>query len=159
MAADITPDRGFASIAVAAWMGHDEAIVEVIDHRPGAGWVVARLAELYDRWRPTLVVLDRASPAGKLAMDLEVLGIPLESTDAGTYAGACGGFYDAVLGGTIYHRGQPLLDAAVAAARKRNIGDTWAWARREGADVSPLVAATLARHGLYRVGNGSFRIF
>jgi len=157
--ADITPDRGFGSIGVASWAGTGRVLVEVIEHRPDAGWITQRLAELAQRWRPALVVVDRGSPAGKLAPELETLGLPVEVTDTGAYAGACGGFFDDVVDQKVYHRGQPLLDAAVAAARKRQIGDTWAWARREGGDVSPLVAVTLARYGLHKVGEGDFAIF
>jgi hypothetical protein len=61
-------------------------------------------------------------------------------------AAACGGFVDAVLGGTVRHRGNPLLLSAVVSARKRTVGqDLWAWSRKSSAaDISPLVAATLA---------------
>jgi hypothetical protein len=157
--ADVTPERSYASIGVAGWAGHGKIAIEVVEHRPGAGWLVERLAQLSQKWRPSLIVVDRASPAGKLAPELEMLGLPVELTDVGAYAGACGGFYDAVMDGTLFHRGQAPLDAAVAAARKRQIGDTWAWARREGGDVSPLVAVTLARWGLIKVGDGDFQIF
>ena len=34
--------------------------------------------------------------------------------------------------GTVVHLDQPVLNAAVAAARKRALGDAWAWARRVG---------------------------
>jgi hypothetical protein len=38
---------------------------------------------------------------------------------------------------------------ALAGAQKRPLGDAWAWARRgAGVDISPLVAATLAKWGL-----------
>ncbi len=37
------------------------------------------------------------------------------------------------------------LDEAAAGAAKRAIGDAWAWTRKSAAaDISPLVAATLA---------------
>jgi hypothetical protein len=158
---DATPDRSFASIAAAGWADSSERVaLELIEHRPQMGWLVARLAELAQKWGPATIVLDRASPAGKIAKELETLGLPVTLTDTGAYAGACGAFFDAVLDGKVYHRGQPPLDAAVACARKRQIGDTWAWARREGGDVSPLVAVTLARYGLVSMGpQGDFRIF
>ena len=47
------------------------------------------------------------------------------------------------------------LDAAVAGARRRPIGDAglWAWDRRDGSVfVAPLVAATLARFGAVTAG-------
>jgi hypothetical protein len=43
------------------------------------------------------------------------------------------------------------LNDALAGARRRRLGDAWAWDRRDSTvDISPLVAATLARHGLDR---------
>ena len=158
--ADVTPDRTYGAIGAAGWSPDGELVVlELIEHKPGASWMVARLSQLAEKWQPLAIVVDKASPAGKMAPDLEMLGLPVEVTDAGGYAGACGAFYDDVLVARLRHRGQPPLDAAVAAARKRNIGDTWAWARRLGADVSPLVAVTLARHGLVINGVSDPRIF
>jgi hypothetical protein len=41
-----------------------------------------------------------------------------------------------------------VLDAAIAGAAKRPLGDSWAWARRGlSVDISPLVAVSLARWG------------
>lgn len=37
---------------------------------------------------------------------------------------------------------------AVTSATKRRVGEAWAWARRGNADISPLIAVTLARWGL-----------
>jgi hypothetical protein len=156
---DVTPDRSFAAICAAGWADSERTVVELIEHRVGVGWIVGRLGELVQKWRPLLIVADKGGPAGKLAPELETLGLPIKTTDASTYAGACGSFYDAIVEQKLYHRGQAPLDSAVAAARKRPIGDTWAWARREGGDVSPLVAATLARYGLMSLGQGDFRIF
>jgi hypothetical protein len=63
-------------------------------------------------------------------------------------------FLDDVRAGRIQHAGQPMLDAAVAGARRRPIGDAglWAWDRRSGSSfVAPLVACTLARFGAVTV--------
>ena len=73
---------------------------------------------------------------------------PLLLVTGRQYAMACGALYDDVSTGSIAHRGQPALDDAVVAARRRAAGDAWAWARPEhGTDPSPLIAATLARYG------------
>jgi hypothetical protein len=72
---------------------------------------------------------------------------------------ACGAFYDAVVAGTLAHLDQPVLLAAVTSARRRILGDAWAWGRRAGGDVSPLCAVTLARWGLVKAGgDGSAQI-
>lgn len=156
-AVDVTPDRAWASIGVAGW-GANRTHVEIVDHRPGVEWVAQRLEELYRRWNPWPVVIDPASPAGSLLVDLSSLSIKTEVVGAREYAAGCGQFYDAVVGGTVSHLDQPVLNAAVAAARKRVLGDAWAWARRVGADVSPLVAVTLARYGLTKHGEGTVQV-
>jgi hypothetical protein len=39
----------------------------------------------------------------------------------------------------------PALDAAAAAAARRDLGDAWTWGRRaSAASISPLIAVTLA---------------
>jgi len=63
-------------------------------------------------------------------------------------AGACGRFYDAIVNRRVQHTGQSELDAAVAGAATRKLGDAWAWSRSNSAvDITPLVACTLALWG------------
>jgi hypothetical protein len=148
-AADVTPDRSAAAIAVAGarldGLGH----VEVVDHRPGAGWVVGRLVELADRWHPCAVVVDDTGPAGSLIAPLEAAGLEVVKPSTRARAAADSGFYDAVTDSqTLRYRPHPALDAAVAGAAKRPLGDAWAWARRGlSTDICPLVAVSLARWG------------
>jgi phage terminase large subunit-like protein len=155
-AIDVTPDRSHGSIAVAGWRADSRVHVEVVEHRPGTDWIVERMAELERRWHPWPVVVDPGSPAASLLVDLASLGVPTETLDARSYAAACAQFYDAVMGPEprIAHLDQPALNLAVGNARKRVLGDAWAWARKVGADVSPLVAVTLARWGLVKAGHG-----
>ncbi|HET6898524.1 MAG TPA: hypothetical protein VFK70_09260, partial [Vicinamibacteria bacterium] len=61
---------------------------------------------------------------------------------------ACGDLHDAALRAGVSHRGDYRLTDAVTSATKRQVGDAWAWKRRGSADISPLIAATLARWGL-----------
>ena len=132
--------------------------MEIVDHRPGVDWVVERLQELHRRWNPWPVVIDPASPAGSLLIDLASLSIKTETVGAREYAASCGQFYDAVIAHQVVHLDQPVLNVAVAAARKRVIGDAWAWTRRSGLDVSALVAVTLARYGLTKHGEGTVQV-
>ncbi len=159
-AIDVTPDRAWASIGLAAWRPDRRIHVEVIDHRPGTDWVPSRMAALYAKWRPWPVVVDPAGPAGSLLVDLAALNVATETIGGREYAMACGHFYDAATTDppTIAHRDQPILNSAVAAGRKRVLGDSWAWARRIGGDISPLVAVTLARYGLVKGGDSEFTI-
>lgn len=149
MAIDMTPERSHAAIGVAgSWRGGTH--VEVIDHRPGTGWLLDRAAELHERHQPRCWVVDAGGPAGSLIKELaERLGVDIVSPTAREVAGACGQFYDGVAEQTVSHLDQAPLTSALAGAQKRPLGDAWAWARRGVAvDISPLVAVTLAKWGL-----------
>ncbi|MGW3595002.1 terminase [Streptomyces sp. NPDC005167] len=146
---DMTPERSHAAIAVAgAWRGGTH--VEVVDHRPGTGWVLERAKALQERWKPRAWIVDNGGPAGSLIKDLEEeLGVEIVRPKAREVAAAAGQFFDAVTDQSISHHDQAPLATALAGAQKRPLGDAWAWARRGvGVDISPLVAVTLAKWGL-----------
>ena len=152
-AIDVNPDRSFAAIASAgdAVCGDGCKHVEIVQHDRGTSWVVERMRQLVAKWRPCAVVVDASGPAGSLIAPLEAAGIEVLKPSARDAAQACGQFLDAVMDGDdppLRHRGQPALTAAVAGAARRPLGDAWAWARKSAsADISPLVAATLALWG------------
>lgn len=133
-------------------MGASSSIVacggplEVIEHRRGTAWVVDRLVQLRDEHRPAAIGLDPAGPAGMLIADFNREGVdivPLSGTEAQQ---ACGAFLAGIVEGELVHRDQPILNAAVAGAGRRQVGDAWKWSRRDSSvDISPLVAATVAR--------------
>lgn len=154
LAVDVSPDRSHSSIAVAGVRPDGRRHVEVVDSRRGTGWLAERLEGLVDRRKPCAVVLDPSGPAGSLIPDLAATGRPalgddLVMTSAREMAQACGAFYDATQALTVTHFDQPALNAAVGAARKRPLGDAWAWHRKDpSVDITPLVAATLALFGL-----------
>ena len=155
---DVTPDRSAASIGVAGWRKDGRRHVEVVEHRPNTDWLVGRLREMERRWRPWPTVVDPGSPAGSQLVDLAAAGVATETVTAREYAQGCGQFFDAVVEGALRHLEQPVLNLAVFAARKRPLGDAWAWARKTGGDISPLVAVTLAHYGLVKAGTGSAQI-
>lgn len=162
-ALDVSPDRGYSAIAVAGRRADGLLHAEitgrtVLDHRPGTGWVVERAKELDTAWKPRAFVVDPGGPAGSLIPELEAAGIEVVTTSAREHAQACGALYDAVVrpkdappewAPTLRHLDQVPLNAALAGAEKRPLGDAWAWARRGvSVDISPLVAVTLALWGL-----------
>jgi phage terminase large subunit-like protein len=149
-ALDVPPDRTSCAIAMAGRRRDGKLHVEVVDHRKGTGWAAVRMVELVRRWRPSVVVVDPAGPAGSLLADLESAGVQVTKTSGQEMAQACGMFYDAAVDDRVRHIGQPVLNAALGAARKRNLGDAWAWHRRDRTDISPLVAVTLAAFGHWR---------
>lgn len=159
LAVDITPDRSTATIAIAGRRADGVAHAELVEHRPGTGWVVDRLVELATGWKPCALVIDPAGPAGSLEKKLLEKGFSADKkAPAGTtrlhlmgtreYAQACGALADDIVNGQFRHIGQPELDTAVDGVRTRPLADAWAWSRgRSGSSISPLVAITLARHG------------
>ena len=132
---DVAEDRG--SAAIAAFAG---GVFEIVDHRQGIGWVVERANQLTRKHGGTVAV-DFGGPAGVLADSLESCD-PLRG---GEVVRACGAMYDAILNGDVTFRSDPALNAAVEGASKKSVGDQWVWSRRgSAADVTPLMAATLA---------------
>ncbi len=147
-AADITPERTSGSIGVAGLRSDGAMHLGVIDHRAGTGWMVKRLVELVEKWGPCAVVIDGRGPAASLIPDLEAEDVTVLKATSSDMAQACGALYDDLVNDRARHQNAAPLNAAVAAATKRKLGDSWAWAREStSADISPLVAVTLARWG------------
>jgi phage terminase large subunit-like protein len=143
VALDVPLDRSRAWIGVGVARADDRVQVELLDSEPGVTWVVPRLAALC-REHSTRVTLDGSGPAAALVPDLEDAGVPVELLSRADVVNACGAFIDAVNEGSLAHLHDPVLDAAVSAARLRP-GESVIWTRKGGVDISPLYAVTLAR--------------
>lgn len=149
LAVDVTPDRAMSSLAIAGKRTDGLAHVEVIANRRGTDWVVSAIQEVVSRFDVSTVVVDKGGPAGSLVPELMDSGTPLTVTTSSELAAACGAFYDAVMARQLRHKPSLVLSTALAAAKKRSLMEAWAWARKDSAvDISPLVAVTLAHHGL-----------
>jgi hypothetical protein len=149
-AIDMTLDRAKTSIGAVARRSDGLAHLGVVDNRPGSDWVVERAVELNQRWKPPCFVVDPAGPAGSLIPDLEAAGVPVEKINARQLAQLCGALHDDVVNKRVRHANTKLLNDAVIGAKKRNLADAWAFERRTSGDSSPLLAVTLARHGLMK---------
>jgi hypothetical protein len=69
----------------------------------------------------------------------------LDELTPAEYAEACGSIMAAISDGSLRHRGQPELDAAVGGLASRSSGDVETWSRRSSsANISPFVALTCA---------------
>jgi hypothetical protein len=122
--------------------GH--AYVKPLQHGQGTYWLVRRAKELQTRYRVD-VVIDGKGPAAVLIPDLRAAGVRLKIADTNDVLDACAGIFDLVQEQRLHHESFGDLDAAVAAAVKRSVGDRWAWGRRTStADISSLEAVTLA---------------
>jgi Phage Terminase len=151
---DFTPERDRGALGVAGVTELDDVTaVELIEAGSDLDRIVARAAEVANTW-DALITIDRGSPAASAIPALERLTddgqghnkvrlIPLVEL-----VRACGEFHDAAVAARLSHRGDYRLSDAVTAATKRRVGEAWAWARRGNADISPLIAVTLARWGL-----------
>jgi hypothetical protein len=148
MAVHVTPDRSWASVAVASRRGDGIVHVELIERRAGVSWVVPYIVERSEKHRAKSLVLAGGMAAGSLAPELEALpGFdPLNSTEVRR---ACANLYDLVREGTkIAHRSEKALatelaTAVEAAARSSDKGE-WIFSAAPEIDLSPLYAIALA---------------
>lgn len=172
---DVSLDRDWAAIVVyghtAAGLGH----LQVVSYDRGTEWLVDRLRHLRDVVDPIGVAMGN----GTYLSLREALGAagfrrsvdPLDEIAGGRVsralhqrgdvvvpssqemAAACGQIIDAVRQESFRYVPSAELDRAAINARVRNAGDGIAWSRTDRlVDVSPWVAATLARWAFYSVG-------
>ncbi len=157
-AIDVTPSGSHTSIAVYGLREDGMGHAELVDQRRGTEWVIPALLRLRALWNPIAIAVDSCGPAGALLIDLEKAGIcrsedlvePLRGDliVPGTrdVAHSCGQLAIAVRENKLVHIDQVPPNTAIAGASTRPLGDAWAWARRTAtADISPLVAMTLAK--------------
>lgn len=166
LAVDCTPNLEYSVVSVASLRPDRLVLAEIIERRRGTDWVPGRIKELVDEYSPVATVLHPGSPAGALKADLEEEGVVLTTVTGQEYAQACGHFVGLVTGAKagkdlngdptpeipprFRHLDHDLLNAAVMGATKRETTEgAYVWNRRDTTvDLSPLVAVTLACHGL-----------
>ena len=146
---DVAPDREMAAVGFAARHPGARAYVEVIDHEPGAHWVVRRLVQLRAQFGGNIVAIDGSGAAGALAIDLEDEGFDVRRLTVRDKVDACGALYDDALSGLLRHGKDTVLNAALFSAVKRHTDGAWTfWRGKSLADITPLYVVTLARHVL-----------
>lgn len=147
---DISPSRKQATL-VGSGMGIDGLPwIDVIESRSGSiDWLIPMIVEKCDNNSIRAVVIDAGSPAGTLIDPLTRAGIKVTTVGTNLVIQAVGGFYDRVVTHKLRHKNQAVLNSAALSAGKRNIGQSWGWARaQDGTDITPIVASTLALFGL-----------
>jgi phage terminase large subunit-like protein len=140
---DLTPERDRGAL-VAAGDVDGRTPLEVIEHTSDLERLADRTIAVALRQRAP-VVLDRGNPAASFVPALEQAGVEVRLISMPDFARACGDFHDAARYRRLAHRGDYRLADAVLGATKRAMGEAWVWRRRGPNDISPLVAATLAR--------------
>lgn len=159
LAAAVSIDRARAAIAAVGRRADGHLHIEITstplrtDNRNGTAWIVPRLVELAGRNEPVAIVLDEFGPTGSLIPAAEEAGLEVTRLGTAAAARAYGMFYDGIAGPdldgrVLHHIGQPELTSAVAGAKRRQLGEGYAWDRRSPTvDITPLVAATNALYG------------
>lgn len=136
-------------ISVAAcWLEGDSAHVEQVWAGRDAGLAVDWIAQRAGRRVP--VVIDNASPAAGMGVELRARKCRVRMTTAPDMANACYGFAERATAGTLSHGDQESVTKALAGGCKRPIRDAggWGWDRRDPqAVIYPIVAVTLALFG------------
>lgn len=146
---DVSPDREVASVSLAGVRADGLVHVELYESRAGVGWLVDWLAAKCLVNPVAAVVIDAKSPAATLVTALKRNKVRVVTTLTDDMANACAEFYDACMEQSIRHTGQVQLTRSLNSARKRSIGDRWAWNRKTAdADITPIVSATLAVWGV-----------
>lgn len=151
---DTNPDREMSAIVSAGPAGlppsaHGETgdrwAVEVIEYLPGSAWLVKRLVDLCDRWRPCGIAVPANGAAASVIPLLEAEGLPVKPMNGPVMAKAYGMFVEAVTDDeSLRHPMQPELDTAMSLAWKRKIGAQTVFDWASPGDVSPVVAASAA---------------
>jgi hypothetical protein len=144
--------RGGSSAAIAAaWRTSTGlAYVEIVDHRSGTKWLPERMQELTRKHRGSTIAYDNIGEGSATATEAEMLS-PKPRLRVQTYretAAGCVQFMRDLERGTLRHRHDVGLDAAVAAAGRREMRNdrgVWLWTPADPlADITPLDAATRA---------------
>ncbi len=134
-----------AAIVAAAVDGDDVAHMQPLRHGPGTGWVVEHAKALCVQLGLAAVAVDAGGPAADLIPKLKAAVVPVRKLQTVDVLNACAGIWKRVQERRFQHASYPELEAAAAAAVQRQVGDRWAWGRKQSdGDISPLEAATFA---------------
>lgn len=154
-AVEVSWNREWAHITVAAQRDDGLIHVELVASRAGTDWVCDWFRERLAKF-PEVVVQARGAPASSLIPDLEAVveldedGEELRRLKVVQWGGpdlgiGSGQFYDAVKQRRIRHRGQPRLSAAAVLVKSKQSGDAWIFERKNSiGDVTPVVSGVAA---------------
>ena len=156
LAVDVSPDRKVSAISLAGQRADGLWHVELDEQKGGTDWVAPWVTSRAEKNRLHAVVIDELSGLveerkGRNYLRGTNVVVTLAASEGRDMAIASGQFYDAVMESTphLRHTDQTQLNVAVSVARKRSMrAGGWAWTPKdEGADITPVVSATLALWG------------
>jgi len=143
---DTSPDRAWTSVSITGKSSDPFAEVcsRLAAYENGTAWVVEFMDQLRDAAGGSVIYIAGDGAAASLQPDLEQRGWTVVLLSSPEICNACGAHYDAVLRGAFRHIDERNINAALAAAVKRNVGDRWRWYRGKSlGDISALYAVAL----------------
>jgi hypothetical protein len=145
LAFDIGPDRRTA-LVVCGRRGLDDLLhVELLDSRPGSGWLQERLEYLDARYDVREIIADDYGGNRPLLRALTEAGMNVRAITGAEHVAACSKLLDLVAEQGFRHIGQLELLAALRGAKSKPVGDAWCWSRKASSgDAALVVAMTLA---------------
>ncbi|MEZ5409573.1 MAG: hypothetical protein R2761_16205 [Acidimicrobiales bacterium] len=142
----VGPGSTWAAVGLAGERADGSLHLEVVRHALGTDWLVGALRAGTERYGPVLV--DPKSPTMAVLTTLETAGIEVEELATADVTRACAELQNDLKALHLRHLDQPELNAAVAGAGIRPVGESWVFsAKASTVDVCPLLAVTLAAHG------------
>lgn len=142
-------DRSTAVIAAAGCDSAGAPVAEIIDARPGTGWVADRLTELNAKHCPLTTLVDARSPASVIATDpalIDVITVP----DSRAVASGTAEFLSRVTAATCRIRWDADIPRAFDVLALRTVGDLGQMLdrRRSAGSIAHIEAVMLAMTGL-----------
>jgi hypothetical protein len=151
LAVDVSPERDVTSVSLAQPKDDGTVGLVLLDRRNSVTWAIDYIAELCGRRNVVAVAVDSVGAGSGLIEPLKGRMVPVITLGVNDVKAACGRFYDAVMESNVSHYNDVALNSAVGGARKRSLGDAWAWNKRDGqTDITPLVSATYAHWATYQ---------
>jgi len=161
LAVDVVPSWERCTVVVAGYLvgldiphvaiaGEVDALRDGHDRlAPSDLLTVARVA--VERWKPSMVVYDRAAGAASHLEGAGAAGWPVVPLDQRKLAAASMAFEAHALGGELSHSGDDVLGMHLRASARSPLGDSWRLSRRQSAGhIDSIVAAAMALYALTR---------
>lgn len=160
VAIDASPDRSWATVALAGYTDDGKKQVEIVQDGRGLPWCLEVVEKLYSSQvnpPPLAVCVQSGARAGALIPEIEALGVEVIPFGTREIMGATGFFYDSCMDGSLVHLGDPSLATGLSGARQYMIGgkvgaseyNGWGWTRVDPTvNITGVCAATYALWGL-----------
>jgi phage terminase large subunit-like protein len=142
---DIGPDRRTALVACGR-RGIDGLLhVELLDARPGSGWLAERLEYLEARYDVREIIADDYPGNRAMMKALSAAGLRVRGLSGAEHVAACSRLLDLVAEKAFHHIGQLEMLQALRGAKTKAVGDAWCWSRKASSgDAAVVIAMTLA---------------